>query len=231
MTTKEIFALRLCEARENKGLTRQRVADDLGISRASLEYYEKGKRTPDINTINVIADYFGISIDYLFGKTECTSRNESLKMVCDYTGLDEVIVGFFNKEKTTYGSDLQEDEYARLTQQLKKLNAAATIVEGRMLAAKFTRYAIAFGGSIPLTRINEIIEESVKAVAETTKSVQDIVENDVYEALDNTLDEVFDNYEEKRKGFEETEEKVEEQLKSASYDEGGANNGNDTEEE
>lgn len=88
MTTKEIFAQRLCEIRESKNLTRQRVADDLGITRASLEYYEKGKRTPDINTINEIANYFSVSVDYLFGRTECISKNDEMRTVCDFYKTD-----------------------------------------------------------------------------------------------------------------------------------------------
>lgn len=88
MTTKEIFAQRLCEIRESKNLTRQQVADDLGITRASLEYYEKGKRTPDINTINEIANYFSVSVDYLFGRTECISTDDKMRTVCDFYQTD-----------------------------------------------------------------------------------------------------------------------------------------------
>lgn len=59
------FGERLTELRENKDLSRQKVADDLGISRASLEYYEKGKRTPDIEILLKLADYFEVTCDYL----------------------------------------------------------------------------------------------------------------------------------------------------------------------
>lgn len=65
MNTKDIFASKLLETRENKGISRQKMADDLGISRASLEYYEKGKRTPDLNIISQISDYLGVSFYFL----------------------------------------------------------------------------------------------------------------------------------------------------------------------
>lgn len=97
MDTKEIFANRLFEIRENRGITRQKAADDLGISRASLEYYEKGKRTPDLNTIGKISDYFNVSIDYLMGKSDCTSYNLGLQGVCEYLGVDTVTaIGIFS---------------------------------------------------------------------------------------------------------------------------------------
>jgi transcriptional regulator with XRE-family HTH domain len=41
------------------------VAEELGISRSTLEYYEKGKRKPDIIMAYNIAKYYGVSLDYL----------------------------------------------------------------------------------------------------------------------------------------------------------------------
>lgn len=101
METKEIFANRLLEIRESKHLARQKVADDLGITRASLEYYEKGKRTPDLNTISKISDYFGVSIDYLMGKSDCTSYDLGLQGMCKYLGVDVVTaIGISNVIKS-----------------------------------------------------------------------------------------------------------------------------------
>lgn len=89
MTSKEIFAKKLFDIRVKRGLSRQKVADDLEITRASLEYYEKGKRTPDINTIVKIAKYFNTTTDYLFGLTETDKTEKSLKDVCDYLKTNE----------------------------------------------------------------------------------------------------------------------------------------------
>lgn len=92
MDTKKIFASKLLEIRERKGISRQKMADDLGISRASLEYYEKGKRTPDLNTISQISDYLGVSIDYLMSKTKCISPNEDLQSICKFFDTDVAMV-------------------------------------------------------------------------------------------------------------------------------------------
>jgi transcriptional regulator with XRE-family HTH domain len=75
MTTKEIFAQRLLGMRETRGLSRQQVADDLHITRAALEFYEKGTRTPNINMISEIAKYFDVSTDYLLGLTDVIPTN------------------------------------------------------------------------------------------------------------------------------------------------------------
>lgn len=92
MTEKNVFSERLTQLREDRGLKRQEVADALGISRASLEYYEKGQRKPDIEVAARIAKYYGVSTDYLVGVSAAqvtASENETLKTVCDYLRISE----------------------------------------------------------------------------------------------------------------------------------------------
>lgn len=97
MDTKDIFASKLLEIREGKGISRQKMADDLGMSRASLEYYEKGKRTPDLNIISKISDYLGVSIDYLMGKSKCISPDEDIQAVCKFFDTDvNMVLGIKN---------------------------------------------------------------------------------------------------------------------------------------
>lgn len=89
MNVKDVFSERLENLRIEQGITRQKVADDLQISRASLEYYEKGKRVPDIVTLCAIAEYYNVSADYLLGRTTNKTTDTDLQAVCDYTGLSE----------------------------------------------------------------------------------------------------------------------------------------------
>ena len=67
MTNKEILAQRISALRKEAKVTRQKAADDLGVTRAALEFYEKGKRTPDVGMIARLAEYYGVSADYLLG--------------------------------------------------------------------------------------------------------------------------------------------------------------------
>ncbi len=55
----------LKEIRRQKGYSQLKVAFDLNISREALSYYENGKRSPDIQMLCRMSDYFGVSIDYL----------------------------------------------------------------------------------------------------------------------------------------------------------------------
>ena len=38
---------------------------DLSISREALSYYENGKRSPDIDMLILLSQYFNVSIDFL----------------------------------------------------------------------------------------------------------------------------------------------------------------------
>ncbi len=48
-----------------KGYTQLKVAMDLSISREALSYYENGKRSPDLQMLLLLSQYFDVSVDYL----------------------------------------------------------------------------------------------------------------------------------------------------------------------
>lgn len=62
--------LRLEELRKKNGLSQNELAEKLNMTQQRISAYEKGKREPDINTIKQLADFFGVSTDYLLGKTD-----------------------------------------------------------------------------------------------------------------------------------------------------------------
>ena len=59
------FAQRLKELRKEKDLTQYKLAEELGFSRGLIGNYELGTREPDHTTTKILADFFGVSIDYL----------------------------------------------------------------------------------------------------------------------------------------------------------------------
>ena len=48
---------------------------DLNISREALSYYETGKRSPDLNMLIRLSEYFNVSIDYLITGKEFCPKN------------------------------------------------------------------------------------------------------------------------------------------------------------
>lgn len=54
---------------EEKGLTPYRVAKETGVTQATLSRWKTGKVNPSLETLQILADYFHVSIDYLTGKS------------------------------------------------------------------------------------------------------------------------------------------------------------------
>ena len=62
--------LRIKELRQSKGITQSKLAEILKISRSTIAMYEIGASEPDIVTLQSLANYFGVSVDFLLGKSE-----------------------------------------------------------------------------------------------------------------------------------------------------------------
>lgn len=62
----DIF-LSLCS---EKGMKPGRVADEIGINRGTVTSWKKKGYTPRAEVLHKIADYFGVTVDYLLGKVD-----------------------------------------------------------------------------------------------------------------------------------------------------------------
>ncbi len=106
MNTTEVFAERFKQLRADKKLSLQKVATDLNVTAQSLSLYEKGQRTINIDLLKRVAEYFGVSSDYLIGLSDVSSSNMELTAVCHYTGLNneaiENIINHTSSPKSIY---------------------------------------------------------------------------------------------------------------------------------
>lgn len=64
------FSERLKSLRSEKGWSQQRLADELKLSKSSVNMYERGEREPGFETMEAIADTFNVDMDYLYGRTD-----------------------------------------------------------------------------------------------------------------------------------------------------------------
>ncbi len=64
------FAERLRSLRQEKGWSQQRLADELKLSKSSVNMYERGEREPGFETMESIADLFNVDMNYLYGRTD-----------------------------------------------------------------------------------------------------------------------------------------------------------------
>lgn len=79
---------------QKKGLSPYKVAKDTGISQGQLSYYARGERTPTDKNLIKIAEYLGVSTDYLLGKeSEPINNNEFVS----FTEEEKLLLDMFRK--------------------------------------------------------------------------------------------------------------------------------------
>ena len=78
---KLIIAKNIAELRKNNGLTQAEFAEKLNYSDKAISKWERGESVPDIATMKIIADMFGVSVDYLLEEdhTKSDALIETLK--------------------------------------------------------------------------------------------------------------------------------------------------------
>ena len=69
------FSERLRQLRNERGISQQTLANSLGdISKSSINMYERGEREPGLETLEAIADFFNVDIDFLLGKSDIPNK-------------------------------------------------------------------------------------------------------------------------------------------------------------
>lgn len=64
------FSETMSELRRKKGASQRTAAADLGISQTLLSHYENGAREPGLDFVCRACEYYGVSADYLLGRTD-----------------------------------------------------------------------------------------------------------------------------------------------------------------
>ena len=67
---------RLRELRKSKGYTKVALQMHTGIEQALLSKFETGERTPPTETLLLLADFYGVSIDYILCRTDKPELNK-----------------------------------------------------------------------------------------------------------------------------------------------------------
>ena len=59
------FSHRLYQLRRARGLSQEELAHTVGVSRQAVQKWEAGASAPDLDNLSALADYFGVTLDYL----------------------------------------------------------------------------------------------------------------------------------------------------------------------
>ncbi len=72
-------------------LSQQELADKLGVSKSSISMYENGNREPDLETLEKIADFFNVDMDFLIGRKEKERENIIYVQEPSYEDVEKLI--------------------------------------------------------------------------------------------------------------------------------------------
>jgi len=105
--------------REQRGLTRQQLAEKIGTSVGIIYFYEKNRKIPSAEILKRIAEAFNVSADYLLGLTDDPTPNRGE-------------LPAFIKERLKKLENIEQKNYPqRLREIAEMLNRIADELEGK----------------------------------------------------------------------------------------------------
>ncbi len=96
---KDIKLSRLREVMRKSKMSNTEISKISGIDRTLIGRHCKGQRTISTADLITYCQTFNVSADYLLGLSDAPTTDKDLQSVCDYTGLDEIIIKFFAENK------------------------------------------------------------------------------------------------------------------------------------
>ena len=83
--------MRIKELRELNNIQQKELASILEISPNALSQYENNKREPSIDTVSKIADFFNVSVDFLYGTSDITTCKKCGLTYCPLIPQDRIV--------------------------------------------------------------------------------------------------------------------------------------------
>ena len=115
MTEQESFIKILSILLEEKNITQRELADKINVTEVTISRYLSGERSPRIEIVNKIAEYFDVSIDYLLGVSDI--RNPVVEAYKDLLerkaiqekGKEELVIGLSRENKDVLTEEDKEE--------------------------------------------------------------------------------------------------------------------------
>lgn len=153
-----MLGVRLKYLRKSNNKTQQDIADILGITRPAYTAYEQGKRNPDYEILEKIADYYNVSLDYLLGRIVSVDTDINQNSL------------YFNPSPSMSNEYIQnasrvsrQKQMSSIPQRLKELRKEARLTQAEV--AKYLNISESAYGYYEQGR-NEISISSIQKLAE-----------------------------------------------------------------
>ncbi|QWG55858.1 XRE family transcriptional regulator [Bacillus mycoides] len=118
------LAKRMRHLREAQGYTQSKVAIALGISNVQLSRYESGERKPEPDFIKTMANFYGVSTDYLLGIIDTYTHKQNTEVD---KALNDPELGLWFKDIKSASPEKQEElkqfwEFIKLKEKKRNFN-------------------------------------------------------------------------------------------------------------
>lgn len=110
---------RLKELRTKTGITQKVIADYLNIRVNSYSQYENDVRQPDYNTLQRIAEYYNVSVDYIFDFEKTHKFMDVDLLYGEYRRAFTMIFNIFKEKKF----NVDEDDVLRKIKKLEEIKS------------------------------------------------------------------------------------------------------------
>lgn len=116
----EVVGKNIRNLRERRGLAQKFVAEKIGVKNNTLSGYEAGRRLPDADILQKLADFYEVSVDFLIGRTDDPSPVEY-----DKDEFDDPSLGIWFKELKEAPKEKREElrrfwDFIKLQEQNRK---------------------------------------------------------------------------------------------------------------
>ena len=98
-----MLAEKLYKLRKDRGLSQEKLAEQLNVSRQAISKWESGVAVPELEKLIVISNYFGVSVDYLLkedeemtgivvGNNDCSNTKKMVGLIICIAGIVAMII-------------------------------------------------------------------------------------------------------------------------------------------
>lgn len=99
----------ILDLREHKGLSRKEVAEHLNLAYSTIAHYESGITIPPTEVILSLAEFYGVSSDYIIGRSvsrvdctkalnlklnKCLTIGEAIEIICSLSKQDKEVLAY-----------------------------------------------------------------------------------------------------------------------------------------
>lgn len=117
------------------GVSAYKVAKDTGITQASLSKWKAGRTTPNSDTLQKIANYFGVTVDYLMTGLEAGDKTSELTPK-DERDISKKLIDTLNQLESQDGLMFDGEALDEETKELLKISLESAIRTAKVKAKK-----------------------------------------------------------------------------------------------